>query len=74
MSKNSKRPASEDREEGEASDCVDPSPSCDSHLVKRNPLLKVNDKTRADPVPDSTEKARKIGLEEGIEIGKRESA
>ena len=42
--------------------------------MKRNPFLKVNDKTRAD----SIEKARKGGLEEeidfGIEFGKRESA
>ena len=55
--------AVEDLEEGEASDCVDPSPSRDCHLVKRYQLLKVNDKTRAD----STKKAKK-GLEEGIQL------
>ena len=51
---------------------VDPPPSHDhdTRLVKRDPLLKVNDKTRAD----RTEKARKSDLEEGIETGKRESA
>ena len=70
MPKISERPASEDSEEGEASDGVDPSPSRDTRLVHRDPLRKVNDKTRAD----HTEKARKRGLEEGIEIGKRGSA
>ena len=40
------------------------------HLVKRNPLFKVYDKTRAD----RTGQARKRGLEEGIEIAKQESA
>ena len=49
---------------------MDPSPSRDTRLVHRDPLQKVNDKTRAD----HTEKARKRGLEEGIEIGKWESA
>ena len=55
---------------GKASDGVDPSPSRDSCHVKRDPLLKVTDKTRSG----STEKAGKSSLEEGIEIGKRESA
>ena len=70
MPKISERPASEDSEEGEASDGVDPSPSRDTRLVKRDPLIRVNNKTRAD----RTAKARKKGLEEGIEIGKQESA
>ena len=43
MSKISKH-ASEDLEEEEASDSVDPSSSRDSRLVKLNPLHKVNDK------------------------------
>ena len=38
--------------------------------MKRDPLRKINDKIRAD----STKKARKRDLEEGIEIGKQESA
>ena len=71
-----------DSEEGEASEGMEPSPSRSSRytglittLVKHDhdPLQKVNYKTRAD----RTEKARKRGIEEGIEkfeIGKRESA
>ena len=70
MSKISKRPASEDHEEGGASDGVDSSPLRDTDLVNRDPLLKVNVKTWADRI----EKARKRGLGEGIEIGRRESA
>ena len=49
---------------------MDPSPSHDTRLVQPAPLRKVNDKARAD----RTEKARKRGLEEGIEIDKRVSA
>ena len=74
MSKISKRPASEDHEEGGASDGVDSSPLRDTDLVtilvNRDPLLKVNVKTWADRI----EKARKRGLGEGFEIGRRESA
>ena len=49
---------------------MDPPPSRDTGLVKRDPLLKVSDKAPAD----HPEKARKTGLEEGIEIGKRKIA
>ena len=66
MSKISKRPEPEDREEGQASDG-------DSHPVQRrqrNGLSKVNDRSRAE----RRECVRKRALEEGIEIGKKESA
>ena len=80
MSKISKRPASEDREEGEASDGVDPSPSRESRDYRlqvagkaparsRDPIQKVKDNSRAE----RTVKARAKGVEEWIEMGKRES-
>ena len=78
MSKISKRIASEDREEGEVSDGVDPSPSREYKLQvagqaparSRDPIKKFKDNSRAE----RTVKARAKSVEEGIEIGKRESA
>ena len=78
MSKISKRPASEDRGGVGASDGVDQSPSRDSRLKVAgqaparscNPIKKV----KANPRAERTMRARAKGVEEGIEIGKRESA
>ena len=78
VSKISKRIASEDCEEGEASDGVDPSPSREFKLQvagkaparSRDPIKKVKYNARAE----RTVKARAKGAEEGIAIGKRESA
>ena len=70
VSEISKRPASKDSEEEEASDGVDQSPS-------RYSRLKVAGQAPArtrDPRAERTVRARVKGVEEGIEIGKRESA
>ena len=68
MSKISKRPAPVDREEGEASDCVDLSPQVAPPT--RDCLSKIKDRSRKE----LREAARKKGLEERIEIGKQEPA
>ena len=65
MSKISKSRAPDDREEGEASDGADPSPP-----TVKDPLRNINNRSRNK----RTEGARNKALEEGIEIGKQESA
>ena len=61
----SKRRAPDDREEGEASDGADPSPP-----TVKGPLKNISNRLQNK----STEGARNKALEEGIEIGKQESA
>ena len=66
----SKRPVPVDCEEGEASDCVDPSPQAASPTRDCLSNLKIKDRSQKA----RQEAAIKQGLEEGIEIGKQESA
>ena len=71
VSKISKHIASDEREEGEASNCVDPSPSREYKLQvagqaparSRDLIKKFKDNSRTE----STMKARAKGVEEGIE-------
>ena len=65
MSKISKCLAPDDHEEGEASDSADPSPP-----TVKDPLRNINNRS----LNKRTEGARNKALEEGIEIGKQESA
>ena len=74
MSKISKRPASEDREEGKASDGASRDSrmqvACQAPALSRDPIKKLKDNSRAE----RTVKSRAKGVEEGIYIGKRDSA